>query len=477
MPLQLTDFPMVVLGVALCTAAAGLLFFAVISGVRRTNREALFAALFAGAYGFRVVLNSDAVAAMPLASEAIPFIRSALEYVVPVLGAMLFIQLFGERWRRLNRAIALVFGALALIAIPYELLTHAPFALKGVIDGAVFLFILAFLVNLVLPSAEDTTEERRVLRAGSGAFALFVLNEHLHFFHAPFGLSREPVGFLIFLAGLAYVIMRRAVLDRRRVTAVESELATARRIQLATLPRELPRRRDFEIAVSYLPASEVAGDYYHFIEIDESRLGVFIADVSGHGVPAALVAAMLNTAVAANAAHADAPALLLERLNLLFCGNLERQFITAFYAVVDSASATIRFATAGHPAPFVTRNDEVEELVAEGPVLGRFRSARFLERVAPMGHGDAVVFYTDGVTEAVTANGEQWGEEALRAVAGQVGSAPAEQQAGRIVESLHRAARRGDRLDDDVTLIVVRNVREMRRSDQTFRAASAEALT
>ena len=95
----------------------------------------------------------------------------------------------------------------------------------------------------------------------------------------------------------------------------------------------------------------------------------------------------------------------------------------------------------------------------------------------PSGHRDAVIFYTDGVTEAVTHGGEQWGEDGLRRLTGGLSNATAEEQARRIVEGLQQATRRRDRFDDDVTLIVVRNISAMRASSETFRAAPAEALT
>jgi sigma-B regulation protein RsbU (phosphoserine phosphatase) len=319
----------------------------------------------------------------------------------------------------------------------------------------VLVMLTAFAINLLFASPEDLDRDRAVLRYGAAVFGVFVLNEHLHMIRGP--LAREPFGFLVFVGAIAFVVMRRAVSDRARVTDVDTELATARKIQLASLPKALPARSDFDVAVRYLPASEVAGDYYHFLELDAHRLGIFIADVSGHGVPAALVASMLKTAVAANAAKGDSPAALLHELNLLFCGNLERQFITAFYACLDSATQRITYASAGHPAPLHRRADgRVEELRGEGTVLGRFRHARFIEQTLPFEREDLFLFYTDGVSEATDRNGAQWGEASLQSEVSRMNGAKADEVVGRIVTAVNLFAARNDRHEDDVTLVAVR---------------------
>ena len=117
--------------------------------------------------------------------------------------------------------------------------------------------------------------------------------------------------------------------------AIRKELEIARQIQASILPDHMPRVTGLQIAVRYLPMTEVAGDFYDFLLVDDRRLGILIADVSGHGVPAALVASMVKIAIAAQAPHADDPAKVMNGLNSILAGKLHGQFVTAAYLYLD----------------------------------------------------------------------------------------------------------------------------------------------
>jgi sigma-B regulation protein RsbU (phosphoserine phosphatase) len=118
----------------------------------------------------------------------------------------------------------------------------------------------------------------------------------------PAGRNVEPFGFLVLIVGLARTAAQRAIKRDQKFAAVQSELATARRIQTVTLLRALPEFKGLRLAASYRPMTEVADDFYDFLPFDESRLTMLVADVSGHGVPAALIASMLKVAFAQQAA-------------------------------------------------------------------------------------------------------------------------------------------------------------------------------
>ena len=237
-------------------------------------------------------------------------------------------------------------------------------------------------------------------------------------------------------------LLRRSQHAQWRLASVESELATARRIQESILPRRGPSIAD--VASVYVPASSVAGDYFDFIDAGEQSFGVVVADVSGHGVGAALVASMLKVAIAMKAAHVREPARLLAELNAFFCGKLERQFITAVAAFIDVANGRVVAASAGHPPPLVRRaNGAVEELATSGFVLGRMRAAEYHDAALTLAKGDAIVFYTDGVIEA-----EGWSSARLEQCVARGGTA--REIADGIVAALPKAN------EDDVTMVVVR---------------------
>jgi sigma-B regulation protein RsbU (phosphoserine phosphatase) len=226
----------------------------------------------------------------------------------------------------------------------------------------------------------------------------------------------EPFGFLILIGGLAYTAAQHAILRERKFAAVESELATARRIQTSILPRVLPALAGLRLAALYRPMTEVAGDFYDFLPVDESRVTVLVADVSGHGVPAALIASMLKVAFAQQAMHAADPASVLAGLNSVLNGMLDGQFVTAACAHIDLAAHAITYAGAGHPPAILVRRSsgDILELAENGLFLGPFRNASYTNIRAQFNRGDLLLLYTDGIVEATFTDGEPFGPERLR---------------------------------------------------------------
>lgn len=428
-----------VIGVALITIAVALLAFALV-GRMFANAALLAAGAFAGLYGVRLLVNAPFTPLL-IHGAWLPYASSALEYIVPIPAAFLVQYSFSTRLKRLNQAVVLLAVAIAVVAIPFEIASHRPFALKPLIDTIVVLIMPAFLLNLILGTGEDDADGR-IVRWGSVIFVIFVLNEHFGYRGA------EAIGFVIFVGSFILMLMRRTVRGQVRLGAVESELATARKIQMSIIPRTPPSVNGIDIATVYTPATEVAGDFYDFIAVDDDHLGILVADVSGHGVPAALVASMLKIALATQSSFAASPSVLLANLHALFRGKLERQHITAAYAYLSS-DGSILVASAGHPPPLIRRaSGVVEELPTQGSVLARFSSFDAPSVSATLGRGDSFLIYTDGVTEALSRAEEMWGEERLRAAF----------SASDNVDAIAREVARwtGGQLTDDVTLVCAR---------------------
>jgi serine phosphatase RsbU (regulator of sigma subunit) len=173
-------------------------------------------------------------------------------------------------------------------------------------------------------------------------------------------------------------------------------------------------------------------------------------------VPAALVASMLKIALATQIENASSPARILAALNALFCGRLERQFITAAYVHIDPAAGTLVVASAGHPPPIMGHGETSAEVVAPGVVLGRFRDARYEELTRPFAPGDTLVLYTDGVTETANRDAEMWGDERLQATIASHAGDSTGALATRIIKDVAEWRGTGGAPDDDLTLIVVR---------------------
>jgi sigma-B regulation protein RsbU (phosphoserine phosphatase) len=442
-----------VIAVVLCTIGSAMLLLGALSA-RAGRKTFLYAGLFAIAYGTRLTFNTSSFAMLCGHPRWLDYVRSALEYLVPIPAALLFAAFSGNRRRTLHRIVIVSLMVCAVVAIGFETAMHSPYALKPVIDALVLVLIAVFAIDLLAPG--DESGSWTLIRIGALVFTAFVVNEHFHFIGDPYGLTREPAGFLFLMLTIVITTMRGGTRAQERLVAVESEMATARAIQMATLPRAGPELAGLEVAAIYMPASDVAGDFYDFLELENDALGVFIADVSGHGVPAALVASMLKIALATQSEFAASPARILAALNTLFCGRLERQFITASYIHIDPAAGTLVVASAGHPPPILRRGENAEEIIANGVVLGRFRDVRYEEVVRPFVPGDTLVLYTDGVTETLNRHAEMWGDERLLTTISSHHRSSAGVLATTIIGEVANWRGVAGAPEDDVTLIVVK---------------------
>src|SRR5580700_11041907 len=195
-----------------------------------------------------------------------------------------------------------------------------------------------------------------------------------------------------------------------QLLSIQHEMETARQIQLSILPREIPSIPGLDIAARYIPMTSVAGDFYDFIQIDEKRIGILVADVSGHGMPAALISSMLKIALSSQAAHASDPAQVLSGLNQALCGKFQGHYVTAAYILIDAAKQTLCYAGAGHPPLILWDNSarETRELVENGLFLGFFPDATYTSVEIPFREGDWGVLYTDGILETTNLLEEQF---------------------------------------------------------------------
>ena len=245
----------------------------------------------------------------------------------------------------------------------------------------------------------------------------------------------------------------------QRLLAIQKELETARQIQLSILPSEIPKIEGLDMAARYVPMTAVAGDFYDFILVDEQHIGILVADVSGHGMPAALIASMLKIALSAQWAHAADPAQVLLGLNQALCGKFQHHYVTAAYLFVDMQKRTLTYAGAGHP-PLLLRDGSskgVRNLVENGLFLGRFPFATYSSLEVPLNAGDRVLLYTDGIPETTNPAGVEFGTDCFKRFLEAEQSTSADQFADRLLEELSRWSARGstDELDDDITMVVI----------------------
>ncbi len=233
------------------------------------------------------------------------------------------------------------------------------------------------------------------------------------------------------------------------------EVSEARTIQQGFLPKTIPQPTGYQIAGIWRPAQNVGGDYYDVLEFEETRLGLCIADVAGKGLPAALLMSNLQASVRGLASTSLSPHDLCTRLNSLVCHNTAAdRFITFFYGQLDCETRLLRYTNAGHNAPILLhRNGSHERLQDGGGVLGIFPDQRFTVGTAQLARGDRLLLFTDGVTEAGDADGEEFGEPRLLQLLQDHSSASASALGETILASAASFSR--GHWHDDATLLVL----------------------
>ena len=268
------------------------------------------------------------------------------------------------------------------------------------------------------------------------------------------------------MPGGGYLFTYSDITERKRAeqakaawqASIERELSTARRIQASILPRTFPSFPHVSGHGLMVPAREVGGDFYDFIILDDTHIGVAIADVSGKGVPAAFFMAIARTVLRASALFNLSPGACLGRLNdLLTAENDQGLFVTVFYGVLDTDSGVFVYANGGHNSPALARaGGSVEWLRGtDGILIGMFEEIAFTERAVNLEKGDLLVFYTDGVTESINADGIEFTGQRLQMLLERDGRMPTRAAIEAVLSEV-KDFERGAPQADDITCVGVR---------------------
>ena len=257
--------------------------------------------------------------------------------------------------------------------------------------------------------------------------------------------------------GLQERIEERLEQEIRERERVEQELHVARRIQQASLPKEVPTLEGWQISPLYQPAREVGGDFYDFFELPDGRLGIVVGDATGKGVPAALVMASTRSMLRAVAQASNySPGEVLRRVNDPLVTDIPpNMFITCFYCILDPESGRLKYANAGHDLPYLhRRRGEAEELRARGMPLGLMPGMGYEEKEIVLEAGEATLFYSDGLVEAHDPEGHMFSFPRLRALIAQHAQKESLEKA--LLEELYSFVGEGWEQEDDITLLALR---------------------
>jgi sigma-B regulation protein RsbU (phosphoserine phosphatase) len=438
------DEPKLILGAAFDTVAVIAIGICVIR--RRFDSLLVWLAIFAHLYGARLWLDSDILSLAVPSSELFNRIRAAINPLIPVPG-FIFFQVAGllpKRGKVLTYSLVAIFLGMTVSTLIFGRISY----LHTLNNVLVVVALITVLVHSVRRGSAD--RDFVVLRRGLLCFVAFALWDNTAGNY--FRLSEiEPYGFAIFLASMGYMAARRALQRDREFGEIQQELDLARRMQLSILPSAFPDSHAFRVAAKYVPMTSVAGDLYDYLLADDSHAGLLIADVSGHGVPAALIASMVKMAAISQRTQAAQPAQLLAGMNAALCGNTQGQYVTAAYVYLDAEKREMRYSAAGHPAMLLLRNGVVTEISENGMLLAAVEGAVYSNKTLALERGDRLLLYTDGLVEARNADGKLFGDGSLMAALKKSAKLAPSEAIDQMVDAVQRWSKSQD---DDLTVLV-----------------------
>src|SRR5215510_660919 len=271
--------------------------------------------------------------------------------------------------------------------------------------------------------------------------------------------SNDDLEVLMLLASQVAIIIEKSMLHEQLIEKkrLQGQLEVARQVQLELLPPNDPELPGYDISAYNFPTEEVSGDYYGWVKIYDDQIGIVIADVSGKGVPAALLMAFLRASLRAATHIGYAPHISMSKVNYLLWESIERnQFVTAFYGIFDATNRTLAYSNAGHNPALLMGADGSARFEERGGVpLGMFRDTRYYEYFETIDKGQLLVLYTDGVTEGMNPQEEEYGRDRLVEAVRQCRNLSARE----MIDYIHRdlitwTAGRG--AHDDVTIFIIK---------------------
>ncbi|MGE5204308.1 MAG: PP2C family protein-serine/threonine phosphatase [Chlamydiota bacterium] len=433
-----------------------------IAALRRRGgvRIFLWIGIWSASYGLMHLLEVRAVEiSLPARLRVTtPYVVTAILYLTLVVASLAWLELTVGIMRRIVAGLVISAAVTAALGIGWFLVTgvNTRFIFPNNMLAAGFLLLLLVTVTskrlfkkyLLLP-------HRGFLVLGTVVFALNALcaNVLRPLFGFQWPILLDHVGFLVLLVAFAYSGLQMVLANEHRLLEIEAELEVARQIQASILPTQVPEVRGLRISATYRPMACVAGDFYEFVPLDHEHAGFLVADVCGHGVPAALIASMLKVAVQSVAACADRPAEFLGALNRVLTDPLRGQLVSASYLWIDMVAHKASYSAAGHP-PLLRCNQEIELVESNGLLFGISPGADYPVRQLSLFSGDRLLLYTDGVTEAENTAGQAFGDYQLQRVLSQNSTEKAGDISRRIMTEIQTWQRTAEP-QDDITLIVI----------------------
>jgi len=445
----------VFIGLAACAVAA----------IRRSGvRLFLWLGIWSAMYGTELLTRSPAVvAALPKWLQiSVPYANAVTLYLIVVVAFLAFLELSIGRLRVVIEIIIVAGLVVAVAGVGW-------FVLGGSEDKFIqynhLVTVSGLLVLLTVLAVKKLADKflvflnRRILAAGMLVFvtvALWVnLSRELQYQTPRLLNLLNHLGFAVFLLTLGYVGVQILFVNERRLLSIEKELEVARQLQFSILPTAIPEVQNLRIAVCYRPMAAVAGDFYEFVAADKKQIGFLMADVTGHGVPAALIASMIKVATQSVEACAHDPREVLRGLNRILFKQIHEQYVSAAYLWIDTEHHKALYSAAGHPPLLRWREGRLERIESNGLLFGVIPDPEYPVREVAICTGERFLLYTDGLIEPQNVGGESFGARKLEEVIRKNQSrAPAE-----LLEEMLSEIRAWQPASlpqqDDITLVVI----------------------
>jgi sigma-B regulation protein RsbU (phosphoserine phosphatase) len=441
------------IGLAACAIAA----IRPRSGVRLV----IWLGIWSAMYGTGLLSRSPAVVtSLPLVLQtSVPYVNTLIAYLLTVFAMLAFLELSRGGIRILIKILIVAEVVVAVVGIGWF-----------VVGGSADKFILhhrlisdcGLLVLITVVTVKKLSDKflvllnRRVLAAGTLVFATQALWSNVwrprHYQQS--GLSSH-LAFAVFLLSFGYVAVQIILARERRLLAIEDELKVAQELQCSILSPAVPEVHSLRIAVAYQPMAAVAGDFYEFIPVNGKRLGVLVADVTGHGVPPALIASMIKVAMQSVMPCAHEPREVLHGLNRVLYGLLRNQLVSAAYLWLDTGTGKALYSAAGHPPLLRWREGRLDRIESNGLIFGVVPDADYPVYDLSIRPGDRFLLYTDGVTEPQNAGGDSFGDRKLEQVIRDNQSRPPSELSEQLLSEIRVWESALASQHDDITLIVI----------------------
>lgn len=390
--------------------------------------------------------------------SSLPAIIAILSYVTVIPGLLFFLELSRGILRRLLKILLIAELPVCAAGIGAVLFTKSPYRFIHYSNVLAILFIVlvAFVVSVPRLAERFGVQRHPVSTSGFLVVGVTALYANFRgFLNLPEYRILEPIAFAVLMFSLGYVAADKIFRDRRRLITIENELAVAREIQTSILPTGIPEIRTLRISAAYHPMTAVAGDFYEFIPVDQYRVGFLVADVSGHGVPAALIASMLKVAMQSLAHCAHQPSEVLSGLNRILCGQLRSHLVSAAYLWIDTESGEALYSAAGHPPLLRWRQGVLERIESNGLLIGVLPDACYPVCEISLEGEDRFLLYTDGLVEPENVTGDSFGDRRLEVILRRDAlQVPAALSASLLAE-LNRWQPASTMQEDDITLIII----------------------